>query len=545
MTTRRKKPIVEGEEITAPEETAPPKKRRVTHRKKTAPAPETDAAGITIPLQPHPEPMPSVMSVTPPVMPVNMKIEPAEMPDEPTMIKPVGRIPVAEDNHAANLWAPPPKNDRDLSAPPKILTTPKSLPSAPVEDILAETEHNDLMEFEHPDLTRTHQAAHSGFFRKLGIGFALVALAVLMFVGYITYSRATVTVYPKKDEVKIEHSIDVVAEPGEKTIGGETVEITVSGERSIVPGSASSTAPAPEAVVDDSNVTYIGVATLTNKTNESVTLVPTTRLLSPDNILFRMKDRQTIPAGGTAKVSIYADKPGPTGALGPTKFTIPGLPIDKQAVIWAETKEPMKSGSGTSAVVAPTTPKATVTQADLDSLKATLQEELLAEAKTELAKKVTGTWTGQEWIPLIVSETPLPAVGEVVDEITLRRTLRVLQVSFDRQKAIDLAAGEIKRSLDTDHELVGIQGDTASIVADAIDTKSGSATLRIGIIGESSISLSSPLFDTEKLRGLDLGAVRAYFSGIPGVDRIDVQFRPFWIKRMPDLKEHIEFKLAK
>ena len=36
-----------------------------------------------------------------------------------------------------------------------------------------------------------------------------------------------------------------------------------------------------------------------------------------------------------------------------------------------------------------------------------------------------------------------------------------------------------------------------------------------------------------------------YLKTVQGVDRIDVQFRPFWIKRMPDLKEHISFQLAK
>jgi hypothetical protein len=486
-----------------------------------------------------------------------MTIEPAPMPEEsvapPAAAKPAGRIPVVEDQ-TSDLWIPPPKDENDLSVPPRILTTPKRLPHAPVEDILAETEHNDLMQFEHPDLTRTQMSAHSGFFRKLGIGFALVALAVLVFVGYITYAHATIIIYPKLVETKIERSIDVVAQPGATSVGGETAEVTVSGEQSAVPGSASSTAPTPvvapaPAPAADANATYVGVATLTNKTASPITLVPTTRLLSSDGILFRMKDRQTVPAGGTAKVSVYADKPGSTGALGPSKFTIPGLPTDQQALIYAETKSAMTTGGSssapTAAIIPAAVPQVAVTQVDLDNLESGLTDQLVTEAKAELAKKITGTWTGQAWIVEKMSRSPEPAVGDLVSQIDLKLTIRVRQVSFDRQKAIDLATAEIKRQLHSDQEFVGIQDNSVSITADQIDTQSGSATLHLALTGDSSISLGSPLIDAEKLQGLSLSAVKDYFTGVQGVDRIDVQFRPFWIKRMPDLKEHIEFQLAK
>ena len=570
-TTRRKKPVVEGEETVVPDGTVAPKKHRVTHHS-TVPPSETTGMGVPIPLQPHPAMPEATLSQppveaprqhlepfapAPPVMPGHMKIEPASMPEEsalPAVPRSPARIPVVEDHQVSDLWIPPPKDGNDLSAPPRILTAPKRLPQPEVEDVLAGTEHehNDLMEFERPDLIRTQHSAHSGFFRKLGIGFTLVALAVLIFIGYITYAHATIIIHPKLVETKIERSIDVAAQPGDNAVGGETAEITVSGERSAAPGSAvagsaSSTSPTPAAPAADANATYVGVATLINKTAAPITLVPKTRLLTADGVLFRMKDRQTVPAGGTITVAIYADQPGHTGAIGPSKFTIPGLSVDQQAVIWAETKAATKAGgtASTTTVTPAAAPQVAVTQADLDALESGLKDELVTEAKAELAKKITGTWAGQTWIIEIMSKSPEPAVGDLVSQIDLKLTLRVRQVSFDRAKAVNLATAEIKRQLHSDQELVSVDGAGAQITADQIDPQAGSATLHVALTGETSISLSSPLFDAEKLQGLSLSAVKDYFNGIEGVDRIDVQFRPFWIKRMPDLKDHIDFQLAK
>lgn len=537
MPTRTKKTVVDGADVTAEK----PKKPRAPRKK-----------AVEIPLKPHPIEQPAP-ALPPPVMPVGMKIEPVatEAVEEtvvaPPPSKPTPRIPVAEDHQVADLWAPPSRENHDLSVPPPVLTAPKKMPAPEVEDIMAETERNELMHFERPDFSRA-RTPHSGFFRKLGIGFALVALAVLTFVGYITYAHATVVVYPKTVETTGAVTLNVVAPPAAGAtlaadeVSGETAEVIVSGERSLTPGSASSTeviAAAP----DDSKVIYVGVATLYNQKSEPVSLVPTTRLLSPDGVLFRMKDRQTIPAKGTAKVSVYADKPGHSGALGPTKFTIPGLSTADQAVVWAETKSAMTAPADASTAKASgSKPGVAVTQDDLDKLQNGLREELIAQAKTQLAEKITGTWTGQEWIIDTMSASPLPAVGDLVDRMTLRLTLRVRQVSFDHQRAFDLVAAEIKRGLTSDHELLDSQAERIQVVA---SHDAGATTLRVTLTADTSVSLNSPLFDSEKLRGLDLTAVKAYFEGVDGVDRIDVRFRPFWLKRMPDLKEHIEFQIGK
>ena len=95
-----------------------------------------------------------------------------------------------------------------------------------------------------------------------------------------------------------------------------------------------------------------GSATIVNTTSKSYTFVATTRLLSKDGVLFRMKSASPIPANGSVEVVVAADQPGPEGDIGPSTFTIPGLPPDLQKVITAKSDKPMSGGSGTVKAVA-------------------------------------------------------------------------------------------------------------------------------------------------------------------------------------------------
>ena len=81
-----------------------------------------------------------------------------------------------------------------------------------------------------------------------------------------------------------------------------------------------------------------------NDSSISQPLVATTRLLTADGILFRMKKGATVPANGTVEVDVYADKSGKASEIGPSKFTIPGLNEARQKVVWAESIKPMVGG---------------------------------------------------------------------------------------------------------------------------------------------------------------------------------------------------------
>lgn len=527
MSPRRKQ--AESEEETTPVEgaetpAAKPKKRKTTHKKApakkkaedvspapqapaapTAPAPEKKLDGVNIPIKPAtPAPLPATISI-----PERIKIEPEAMP-------------ASEKEDETELWHPPRPDDADLTMPPRVLLQRKQIPKPEVEDILEEPEDETEHEADRTDL---RPRVKTGLFRKIAVVFACLAVIVGVLVSYVVFAHATVIIHPQKADIKTEQELTVAADAKEGDVTGEVLEITVAGERTEAPSDSVTT----DGVAG-------GTVTLINESSEDQTLVATTRLLTPEGVLFRLKSRVNVPAKGQIAADVYADQPGAGGDIGPSTFTIPGLSASLQKVIYAKSDAAMTGG---------TVSRGVLSAEDVTRVEQALREELVAQAKDELAKQVKGEWSGQQYLVETMNRFVNGKIGEAADGVTVRLTLRVREVAFDLAKAQAVATEDLTRGLTADRELIGVDSDNASIEVFEADPKAGTAVLHLKLSGKSRVSLDSPQLDPSKLRGLSLDGVKAYFEGIEGVDGVDVIFRPFWPKRMPDLADHIEFQIEK
>ena len=88
-----------------------------------------------------------------------------------------------------------------------------------------------------------------------------------------------------------------------------------------------------------------GIVTIQNDSLTEQQLVATTRLLSPEGVLFRITGGVTVPAKGTVSVEVRADKEGKEGEIEATAFTIPGLPQARQKEVYAKSAEKMVGGT--------------------------------------------------------------------------------------------------------------------------------------------------------------------------------------------------------
>ena len=513
MSPRRKK--AESEEAAAPVDgvSAPelkPKKTSAT-RKKAAAKPAEAPLAVPAPALPPPPAAPKP--------PVNIPIKPIPQIAVPP------KIVIEPDKSALDevedLWKPAPRPDADLSQPPKVLLQSKNVVKREVEDILEEPEER----LHGSDREGLRPVVRTGLYRKIAMGFAALAVIVGALVMYVVYAHATVTVYPQQSKIETDQDLTVSAAAQGGDVPGAVSELTVTGERTEAPSDATST----DGVAG-------GTVTLINKTSNDQVLVATTRLLTPDGVLLRLKSRVNVPAHGQIKTTVYADKPGPAGDIGPSTFTIPGLSADLQKSIFAQSDAAMTGGTVSAGIIS---------QADIDKTESDLRADLTNQAEAELAKSIDQKWTGRAFVAETMNRSVSAAPGQLADGVTVRLTLRVRAVAFDRAKALALAMDGLKRGLTSDRELVGVDSDHAQFGVTSADPKTGTASLHVSLSGQSRVSLSSPLFDAGKLRGLDLNAVKAYFEGIEGVERVDVKFRPFWLKRMPDLADHIDFIIQK
>lgn len=207
-----------------------------------------------------------------------------------------------------------------------------------------------------------------------GGGFLLFIATALAtwYLAYRFYVRpraspppAPAAVQPAAELFFFEAALDDHFSPEALVLKAFPIEVSVSAERDVPSASAARDGVAT------------GTVTLVNETGAAQPLVATTRLLSEGGVLFRLRDRVTVPAGGTVEAAVYADQPGPSGDIGPSRFTIPGLSPALQASIYARSSSPMTGG-----VVYDGEP---FTEAELDLIVAELaaeaRERLLAEAE--------------------------------------------------------------------------------------------------------------------------------------------------------------------
>lgn len=372
------------------------------------------------------------------------------------------------------------------------------------------------------------------FYRKIAFVFiALTGLLVALAV-YFILSRAEITVYLTEEPVSVDFIADL-----EKTDG------TGGAPSAMVPGSVSITGQLTETDVSGSKEYSAtgkkkvsgevgGEITVINNYSKDQPLVATTRFLSKEGILYRLKKAVTVPAGGSVKAEVYADTPSDAAAkLGPTRFTIPGLWEGLQDKIYGESATAMHGGDQEVSVI---------TQADIDNAFDDLTQELSAQVIDNLKKemKAAGEVTGKVMIKEIDEKRSDLRAGDEGDKFTVYLKLKTVGVAFYSRDIQSLAASQLQAKVPTGKELVNVDYDTLSFQLEKYDIASDEANLMVHLEGTMSLKTNNSIFDRDKFIGLDRDQIIQYLSTYPEIERITIKFSPFWVRIVPQLKNNVQ-----
>jgi hypothetical protein len=200
-------------------------------------------------------------------------------------------------------------------------------------------------------------------------------LVLLAVVFYFSFVKLDIVLIPAQERLSDGFTFNIYSSkeessfPNNSLVGAvEQIEIAESNTYS-----ASGTEKIGEEVT--------GKVLIINNYNKNQPLVATTRLLSADGKLFRIKNTINVPAGGSQEAEIYADEPSSAMAIGPAKFTIPGLWAGLQDKIYGESKEKFVYGEQQ---------KKYIQQEDIDQAVKDLKRSLLEGAKREIGSQYKG-----------------------------------------------------------------------------------------------------------------------------------------------------------
>lgn len=381
----------------------------------------------------------------------------------------------------------------------------------------------------HGDGVRTMpqpQQPSVGMYRRIAVGFVALAALAVAFVAYVVLGRATVVVLSKQLDVEDDFVLDVSAKPSEKEVPGAAYE-----------DSETLTQSFPSTSVVKVDAPAEGRVRISSTLFRSQTLIASTRLLTPDGVLFRIKETVVVPANGSAQVDAFADEPGMTGDVGNVTFTIPGLNPDTRRFFTVETVEPMTGGQKDVRMV---------TAKDVAAAEAVLREKLemtLAERLQAKAKEA-GVQSSGEMIAYDVTKKVTDiAVGTEAEEFTLTFGLKATAVFYDKAKLAEAARAHLASKLPTDRVLTALHEDSITTDVEKVDLIAGRANLRVTAKGTSVMSPDAPALDRERLVGVTAEAAKAYIENIDGVASASVRVTPIWAGRMPNVADHITIEV--
>lgn len=365
--------------------------------------------------------------------------------------------------------------------------------------------------------------APSRSLRRIGFGFLSLITVILFVAVYIALSKATIFVEPNEKAL----NADLLVSVREKDLRngdilGRVGSVTISREGQYPTNGTGEEKPAKAT----------GQVTIYNNNNKSQTLIATTRLLSKSGVLFRLQKTVTVVPGASVKVAIAADKEGKGGEIAPTTFTIPGLAASLQAKIYAQSAEPTAGG---------VTRVGIVTEEDIDIATNDLKSSLSDEATAQLKKELNGDsqFTGVVFISSIKTKEVSVKAGDKAAYFKVKLELEAVGVAYDATLR-DQAERTVSSMVSPDRKLVSSNISELQPSIEKYDLEDKSANLKVGLTGNTIVSSDSPVFDREKLAGMNEEEVKNYLEKYAGVKNVEIKFFPFWLDRVPKLRDHVK-----
>lgn len=389
--------------------------------------------------------------------------------------------------------------------------------------------------------SRISRTKTSGLYKRLAIIFTTLVVILLALIIYFSVGKTviTITLEPQDIMVSFTQNIGPLVEeeqddnrPKIKTskIEGYSISAEISGTEEFPITGEGNTVAAPS----------IGTVTIYNNWSEVQPLTATTRLLTPNGLLFRIKERVDVPAGGKVEnVDVYADEEGTAGDIEPTTFTIPGLWAGLQDKIYAESFQAMTGGERTIN---------TLTQSDVTEARRSMINKLAIEARSEIEKNEKLV-ANQDVLPeQTLSPTALyvitnPALGEEAGSFDLTMTIRYVGVVLNEKELLEQAISQLESSLPNDEKIHTYNEDDLKFSMMDYDLEAGTALVQVTMPAKSTPLLANPIFNKKNIAGKSRSEIQSYLTKYDAISSVDIKFSPFWVSQAPNLVDHINIAI--
>lgn len=355
------------------------------------------------------------------------------------------------------------------------------------------------------------------FYKIIAITFLCLTLILLGTILFMSSKSAEIIILTSADPVEVNSTI-LIGEKNDYNLDVFVTSTIVEFENTFYP---------------DGEKTVLGKAEgeviLYNDTEFDQTLVATTRLLTPDGILFRLKDRVNVPAKSQIKAQVVADEEGPSGNIGASDFIIPGLREEKQKLIYAKSEQNMAGG---------TRKVGLVDEKDIKNAEVVLIEFLKEKAKDYFRGKIEN----KEGLYQVLQYTFENNVktGEEADSFVLIGKATIGAIFYNKEEMDNYAFELLNREVADNNEILYSYEKEISLNIKNIDLLKLEAELNLAHSGLVNIDQNSRELQKIMFLGKTEDEVKRYVMSIKHVKGVEMNFKPVWMRTVPHVADNVK-----
>ncbi len=358
------------------------------------------------------------------------------------------------------------------------------------------------------------------FYRTIAVTFLVVTLVLLGVIIFFTSKKASVVIVAKTDNKNVNLMVNV----GER----KSPDLSILGLVTTTKfGFTQKYSPTGNKTTDG---LAGGEVTIVNDTNAAQTLVKTTRLLSTAGVLFRLSNQVIVPAKGQIVADVYADQPGATGNIEPSKFTIPGLNEEKQKVIYAASDKSMVGGVRTIGILS---------AEDIKSAKA----DFAAKIKDEVEKTLVPVGSYNQKLIFVPESGDIVVdkeIGQEVSEFSISGTTDVVIVYYNSEDLKNLLSKEVANRVDATSEKALSIGKDSQVSLASYDLTKQTAQLSVYQDVLVTLDVNAEKLAVNNFFGKKKDEIERYVFGLGHVVGVDVKFSPRWIRTAPSVPDKVQ-----
>lgn len=353
------------------------------------------------------------------------------------------------------------------------------------------------------------------FYKIVAITFLVLTIVLLGIIIFSSSKKAIITITTKTDPVEV-NFVATVGANGENKIGGQVVTSTEELTKDFFPSATMEVAASKE-----------GKMILHNDSATEQTLIPTTRLLTAEGAIFRIKNRVTVPAQGQIEVEVYFDDKNTVSSTGVGRLTVPGLNTDRQKEIYATNDKP----------VAGTRKVGVVSDSDLKVAEKSFVEDIISQS----ASKLVGSDETMKVVSKLISYTVTSSakVGDKVDSYYLKGRAQVLSVFYKLEDVETIAKKELAKKVVGDAEVLQVNENAPTVQLAEDQTQSEGIKLNVYYNGTVTLNSDSKQLARESFFGKSEQEVRRYLLSLDHVKNVTVSFSPIWCSTVPNIADHV------